>query len=54
MKKIKFKKGKFNLEKFEIAKLKNLSTIVGGGDNTDTRTSLDCPVSSKLCKDITG
>jgi len=63
MKKKKLINEKFSLKKFEVAKLKNLKTISGGdntmtgtgtGDDTYTRTSKDCPNSSKLCKDITG
>lgn len=46
------KKNKFNLEKFEVAKLKNLHVIVGGGvdgddpidtnKNSRVRSSNDC------------
>ncbi len=61
MKKENSKKGKFNLEKFEVAKLKNLKVVFGGdttrngtGNDTFTNTSKDCPNSGRLCKDITG
>ncbi|MEA9413545.1 hypothetical protein [Flavobacterium sp. PL02] len=38
---------KFDLEKFKVAKLKNLHLIKGGGDETKTGNKLQVP--SRLC-----
>jgi hypothetical protein len=54
MKNAKFKVTKFNLEKFEVAKLSNMKSIKGGGDTeSDGITTGDTGrVSSRVCTSI--
>lgn len=42
------KKAKFSLDKFEVAKLKNLKSIKGGDDTNDTIDGLQA--STKQCQ----
>lgn len=42
------KKAKFSLDKFEVAKLRNLKSIKGGDDTNDTTDGVQA--STKQCK----